>query len=110
MRHFHQHLDQEEYFALLTLADSALVTSVRDSMTLMALEFIVCQENNYSPLILSEFTGTSGSLSAALLVNPWDYMGVAQSINEALSMSREEKFCKHQVYPDTLYNSISHIL
>ena len=97
VRHYHQHLDQDEYFALLALADASLVTTVRDSMNLMALEFIVCQDGNHSPLIISEFTGTSGSLSAALLVNPWDYLGVAQCINEALCMSKEEKLSKHQV-------------
>jgi trehalose-6-phosphate synthase len=35
---------------------------------------VICQEENHGTLILSEFTGTAGSLSAALLVNPWDYV------------------------------------
>jgi len=28
--------------------------------------------DNFGPLILSEFTGVAGSLSDALMINPWD--------------------------------------
>jgi trehalose 6-phosphate synthase/phosphatase len=109
VRHFHQHLDQEEYIALLKLADVALVTSVRDSMNATCLEFIVCQEEGHSPLILSEFSGTAGSLSASLLVNPWDYKGVAQTMHDALSMSREEKANRHQqLYDQVVCHSASY--
>ncbi|KAJ3102876.1 threalose-6-phosphate phosphatase [Phlyctochytrium bullatum] len=96
VHHYHQHLDQDEYFALLSVADIGLITSVRDGMNTTSHEFVVCQHENHGPLILSEFTGTAGSLSAAMLVNPWDYLGVANAINEALLMSKEEKFNKHQ--------------
>ena len=74
VHHYHQHLDQDEYFALLSVADLALITSVRDGMNTTSHEFVVCQQDNKAPLILSEFTGTAGSLSAAVLVNPWDYI------------------------------------
>ena len=71
--HYHHHIDKDEYYALLTIADVALITSVRDGMNTTSHEYVVCQKENHGPLILSEFTGTAGSLSAALLVNPWDY-------------------------------------
>ena len=74
VHHYHQNLEQEEYYALLSVADLALITSVRDGMNTTSHEFVVCQQENQSPLILSEFTGTAGSLSAAILVNPWDYV------------------------------------
>ncbi|KAJ3188543.1 threalose-6-phosphate phosphatase [Irineochytrium annulatum] len=96
VHHYHQHLDQDEYFALLSVADIGLITSVRDGMNTTSHEFVVCQQENKGPLILSEFTGTAGSLSAAMLVNPWDYLGVANAINEALVMTPEEKNIKHQ--------------
>jgi trehalose-6-phosphate synthase len=97
VHHYHHHIDKDEYYALLTIADVALITSVRDGMNTTSHEYVVCQQENYGPLILSEFTGTAGSLSAAILVNPWDYLGVASAINEALSMSKEEKIMKHRV-------------
>ncbi len=55
------------------------------------------KQENYGVLILSEFTGTAGSLSSAILVNPFDYVGVANGIKEALELSREEKAIKHHV-------------
>ncbi|KAI9099945.1 glycosyltransferase family 20-domain-containing protein [Phlyctochytrium arcticum] len=96
VHHYHQHLDQDDYYALLRIADLGLITSVRDGMNTSSHEFVVCQTENKSPLILSEFTGTAGSLSAATLVNPWDYQGVAVAINEGLNMPKGEKAIKHQ--------------
>jgi len=90
VHYYHQDLDQDEYFALLNIADVGLITSVRDGMNTTSHEFVLCQKENHGPLILSEFTGTAGSLSGAILVNPWDHEGVAQAINEALLMSKEE--------------------
>jgi trehalose 6-phosphate synthase/phosphatase len=74
VHHYHHRIDRSEYYALLTVADVALITSVRDGMNTTSHEYVVCQKDqNHGPLILSEFTGTAGSLSAAILVNPWDY-------------------------------------
>jgi trehalose 6-phosphate synthase/phosphatase len=67
-------LDMDDYFALLSTADIGLITSTRDGMNTTSHEFVICQEENHGSLILSEFTGTAGSLSAAILVNPWDYV------------------------------------
>ncbi|KAF0420413.1 glycosyltransferase family 20-domain-containing protein [Gigaspora margarita] len=99
VHHLHSQIEQDEYFALLSIADIGLITSVRDGMNTTSLEYIMCQQENYGPLILSEFTGMAGSLGAAIMVNPWDYSGVAKAINDALIMSNEEKQNKHlQLY------------
>lgn len=100
--HFHQNLDHEEYYALLTLADICLITSIRDGMNTMSHEYIICQQKDKGSLILSEFTGSAGSLSGAFLVNPWDYTGVAHAIHEALSLSTEERVIKHGVHFNNL--------
>ncbi|KAJ1979086.1 hypothetical protein H4R34_002968, partial [Dimargaris verticillata] len=94
--HYHNaFLDRDEYYALLNVASLGLITSVRDGMNTTSHEFVVCQQENHSPLILSEFTGTASSLSAAIQVNPWDYEGVADAIHQALTMSGDEKLDKH---------------
>ncbi|CAI2173618.1 2604_t:CDS:10 [Funneliformis geosporum] len=99
VHHYHNHMDQDEYYALLSVADLGLITSVRDGMNTTSLEYIMCQQENHGPLILSEFTGMAGSLGAAIMVNPWDYDGVAKTINDALSLPSEEKKAKHmQLY------------
>ena len=93
--HFPQFLSRDEYFALLRVADVGLITSVRDGMNTTSLEYVVCQKDNHGPLILSEFSGTAGSLTAAIHINPWDLGGVAESINRALTMSPESKAEQH---------------
>jgi trehalose-6-phosphate synthase len=97
VHHFHQHIDRDEYYALLTVADVGLITSIRDGMNTTSMEYIICQQENHGPLILSEFTGTAGSLSAAKMVNPWDYAEVAAAINASLLMSEDKKAAKQAV-------------
>jgi len=91
VQHYPQYISKEEYFALLRIADVGLITSVRDGMNTTSLEYVICQKGNYGPLILSEFSGTAGSLANAIHINPWDLSGVAESINEALTMLVEER-------------------
>ncbi|KAF9956675.1 threalose-6-phosphate phosphatase [Mortierella alpina] len=95
VHHYHQHIDRDEYYALLSVADIGLITSVRDGMNTTSLEYIMCQSENHGPLILSEFTGTAGSLSGAMMVNPWDYQGVARVIYDALNLSTKDKLARH---------------
>ncbi|KAG0224637.1 threalose-6-phosphate phosphatase [Actinomortierella wolfii] len=95
VHHYHQHIDRDEYYALLSVADIGLITSVRDGMNTTSLEYIMCQSEHHGPLILSEFTGTAGSLGGALMVNPWDYQGVAKVIYDALNLSEEDKKTRH---------------
>ncbi|KAF9362494.1 threalose-6-phosphate phosphatase [Mortierella sp. NVP85] len=97
VHHYHQHIDRDEYYALLSVADIGLITSVRDGMNTTSLEYIMCQSENHGPLILSEFTGTAGSLGGAMMVNPWDYQGVARVIYDALHLSDEDKRTRHSL-------------
>ncbi|KAI7867163.1 glycosyltransferase family 20-domain-containing protein [Spinellus fusiger] len=95
VHYYHQDIDRDEYYALLSAADVGLITCVRDGMNTTSFEYIICQEKTHNPLILSEFAGTAGSLSAAILINPWDYAEVAKALNDALLMSPEEKDSRH---------------
>ncbi|KAI1339697.1 glycosyltransferase family 20-domain-containing protein [Xylariaceae sp. FL0016] len=89
VQHYPQYLAPDEYFALLRAADIGLITSVRDGMNTTSLEYVVCQRDGHGPLILSEFSGTAGSLRDAIHINPWDLSDVAKQINEALTMTPE---------------------
>jgi trehalose 6-phosphate synthase/phosphatase len=107
VRHFPQYLSSEEYFALLRIADVGLITSVRDGMNTTSMEYVVCQKENHGPLILSEFSGTAGSLSGAIHINPWDLGGVADAINDALNMSTQERDAQHQqLYSHVVNNNV----
>ena len=95
VHHYPQYLDTHQYFALLRLADVGLITSVRDGMNTTSLEYVVCQKDNYGPLILSEFSGTAASLANAIHINPWDLGSVADTLNEALNKPLDEKKADH---------------
>ncbi|POS79497.1 glycosyltransferase family 20 [Diaporthe helianthi] len=103
VQHFPQYLSQDEYFALLRAADIGLITSVRDGMNTTSLEYIVAQRENHGPLILSEFSGTAGSLKDAIHINPWDLSGVADEINNALTMSDD----KREAMQKSLYQHVT---
>ena len=68
-----QAIEWTEMYALLSMADLCLVTSIRDGMNLTSHEFVACQQERMSPIILSEFAGTAGCFSSAIQVNPWNY-------------------------------------
>ena len=91
VQYFPQTFAPEEYYALLHVADVGLITSVRDGINTTGLEYVICQNGNYGPLIISEFSGTSGNLGSAIHINPWDIGGVADAINRALGFSQEER-------------------
>jgi trehalose 6-phosphate synthase/phosphatase len=103
VQHYPQYLSQNEYFALLRAGDIGLITSVRDGMNTTSLEYIICQKEGNAPLILSEFSGTAGSLSDAIHINPWDLSGVAEKINAALTMSED----KRQEMQSRLYRHVT---
>lgn len=102
VQHVPQYLSKREYFALLRVADVGLITSVRDGMNTTSLEYVICQKDNCGPLILSEFSGTAGSLGSALHINPWDLGGVADAINEALTMPMDDRWATEE----KLYNHV----
>jgi trehalose 6-phosphate synthase/phosphatase len=91
VQHYPQYLAPDEYFALLRAADIGLITSVRDGMNTTSLEYVVCQRDSHGPVILSEFSGTAGSLRDAIHINPWDLSNVAKQLNNALTMSAEKR-------------------
>ncbi|ORY13239.1 alpha,alpha-trehalose-phosphate synthase-like protein subunit Tps2 [Clohesyomyces aquaticus] len=107
VQHFPQYLSREEYFALLRVADVGLITSVRDGMNTTSLEYVICQKDNHGPLILSEFSGTAGSLAGALHINPWDLGGVASAIEEALNMPQDKCDEQHaELYKHVIANNV----
>lgn len=85
-----QDITFSQYLALLTVADAFMASSLREGMNLTTHEYIICQEEKQSPLILSEFTGTYSALKACIGINPWNTKQVAHAIHKALTMSEDE--------------------
>lgn len=90
-----QDVDFEQYLALQHEAAVFIVASCREGLNLTCHEFIEATSDKKSPLILSEFTGSSHILSCddegALLINPWDIRSFSNTIERALTMSESEK-------------------
>ncbi|GAA5980877.1 hypothetical protein JCM11641_004752 [Rhodosporidiobolus odoratus] len=97
VHHYHQTIERDEYFALLSVADLALVTSRRDGMNTTSMEYIICQAEAKGSLIVSEFTGVSSLLTKAIKINPWDLGGVARAIDSCLQMPLEERTVRHKL-------------
>ncbi|KAJ1995091.1 Trehalose-6-P synthase/phosphatase complex subunit [Coemansia spiralis] len=104
---FHKDIPYSHYLALLSTADAMVITSLRDGMNLTSHEYVLCQREKNSPLILSEFVGTYGAFSGgALGVNPMDTNAIAQAIKDALIMSTEEKYDRWNIlHQQVLTNS-----
>jgi trehalose 6-phosphate synthase/phosphatase len=67
-------------------ADVMLVTPPRDGMNLVAKEFPAARVDEDGVLVLSEFAGAADELRDALMVNPYDVDGTAETIHCALTM------------------------
>lgn len=107
VQHYPQYLNQDEYFALLRAGDIGLITSVRDGMNTTSLEYIICQKDTHGPLILSEFSGTAGSLGDAIHINPWDLTNVAEKINSALTMPEDKRIeMQQRLYAHVTTNTV----
>ncbi|PPQ70030.1 hypothetical protein CVT24_003797 [Panaeolus cyanescens] len=92
VHHYHQALKKDEFYALLSVADLAVITPLRDGMNTTSMEFVIAQNTtNQSPSVLSEFMGISKNMDEALLVNPWNLGDVAAAIHKGLTMDPAEK-------------------
>ncbi|KAK9830458.1 hypothetical protein WJX72_011880 [[Myrmecia] bisecta] len=97
IHHLDRQLSFHELCALYAITDVALVTSLRDGMNLVSYEYVACQSDNAGVLILSEFAGAAQSLGAgAILVNPWNITDMAAAIEDALTMSDQERRERHR--------------
>ncbi|CAM3711219.1 Trehalose 6-phosphate synthase [Paracidovorax anthurii] len=80
-----------------------LVTPLRDGMNLVAKEYVVAQDpEDPGVLVLSRFAGAAEQLKEALLVNPYDTQGMADSIQTALRMPLQERQKRHRALLDRI--------
>ena len=97
LRYIHRNVARKRLPGLYRVARVALVTPLRDGMNLVAKEFIAAQDPaDPGVLVLSRFAGAAEQLKEALLVNPYDTDGTADTIQRALQMPLEERQSRHQ--------------
>ncbi|MBX4197986.1 trehalose-6-phosphate synthase, partial [Candidatus Parcubacteria bacterium] len=79
-----------ELYSLYKSANLMMVTSLAESMNLVAKEYVTAGPAD-GALILSEQTGAADELQDALIVNPYDIEQLADTIKRALEMPKDER-------------------
>jgi trehalose 6-phosphate synthase len=103
VRYIHRNVARKRLPGLYRAASVALVTPLRDGMNLVAKEFVAAQDpQDPGVLVLSRFAGAAEQLKEALLVNPYDTMRTAETIQRALQMPLEERQRRHQALLDRI--------
>lgn len=88
--------------ALYSLAQVGLITPLRDGMNLVAKEFVACKRDASGVLILGEMAGAARELGEAILVNPLHKGELADALQEALCMDRDEQVRRNRAMQDRL--------
>lgn len=92
IRYLNKGFSQAKLAGFYRTAQVGLVTSLHDGMNLVAKEYVAAQDPlDPGVLVLSKFAGAAKQLDAALLVNPYDIDGLAQSISDAFAMPAGER-------------------
>ncbi|KQV84205.1 alpha,alpha-trehalose-phosphate synthase (UDP-forming) [Rhizobium sp. Root1220] len=92
IRYMNRSVSRPVLAGLYRLAKVGLVTPLRDGMNLVAKEYVAAQNpDDPGVLILSRFAGAARELKGALLVNPYDVEGTANSLGRALNMPLDER-------------------
>jgi trehalose 6-phosphate synthase/phosphatase len=104
IQYIHSSVSNDELIALYRGADALIVTSKRDGMNLVALEYIASQDATAKPgvVLLSEFAGALSSLSATISINPWDADGTAERMHQAMNMPAHERATRIQTMQEAL--------
>jgi trehalose 6-phosphate synthase/phosphatase len=91
IRYLNRSVNDTILSALYLAADVLLVTPLRDGMNLVAKEFLATRADGDGVLVLSEFAGAADELTRAVIVNPYDVDGMAESFHYALQMPEAER-------------------
>lgn len=95
--YFYRSMPFENLIDLYTSSDIAWLTPLRDGMNLVAKEYIATRTDKTGVLILSEMAGSANEMNESLLINPNNFEQIADSINEAINMPKEEQQARNEV-------------
>ena len=92
IRYINRASNQDQLAALYRFSRIGVVTPLCDGMNLVAKEYVAAQDpDDPGILILSQFAGASEAMTEALLVNPYDKLGMAQALRRAAKMPLTER-------------------
>lgn len=91
LHYLHQTVSLKRMVALFLAADVMVVTPLRDGLNLVAKEFLASRVDGDGVLVLSEFAGAATELGEAIMVNPYDVVGLSEALERALTMGTVER-------------------
>jgi trehalose 6-phosphate synthase/phosphatase len=93
-----EYIEQEsmlihQRIALWTIGDVYLLTSIREGLNFMPLEYIFSRKDLPDPgvVIASEFSTCSALLNGSMKINPFNFRNVADVLHKAIAMNLKEK-------------------
>jgi trehalose-6-phosphatase len=88
----------QQRVALWTAGDVYLLTSIREGLNLMPLEYIYCRKDLADPgvVVASEFSTCSSLLNGSMKINPFNFRNVADTLHKAIGVSIKEKEARRQ--------------
>ncbi len=98
LRYINKSYDRSLLMSLFRASQVGYVTPLRDGMNLVAKEYVAAQPpDDPGVLVLSEFAGAAEELAdGALLVNPYDPDGMAETLHRGLTMPLGERLERYQ--------------
>ena len=110
IRYLNKSFSRRSLLGFYRISRIGLVTPLRDGMNLVAKEFVAAQDpEDPGVLVLSRFAGAAAEMDGALIVNPYDTEGVAESLQRGLTMPRPERQERHRAMMEVLrHNDIDH--
>jgi trehalose 6-phosphate synthase len=96
IRYLNKGISRKPLMGFFRNAAVGLVTPLRDGMNLVAKEYVAAQDaDNPGMLVLSGLAGAACELTDAVIVNPYDFDNVADSIATVLNMPLDERRERH---------------
>lgn len=103
IQYIYHSVSNNELSALYQVSEVLLVSSRRDGMNLVSLEYVVSQnEKHPGVVLLSEFAGSHSTLSYAMSVNPWDIQDTAARLKDALHHAENKRRSEMKAMKDYL--------
>lgn len=101
IRYVNQGYPREVLAGVYRASRIGLVTPLRDGMNLVAKEYVASQDpDDPGVLILSRFAGAAEQMTDAILINPHSAEEMADAINQALRMPKDERIRRWKALMD----------
>lgn len=103
VQYLYHSVNNYELSALYQVSDVLFISSRRDGMNLVCLEYVASQMPDFEgSILLSEFAGAHSTLSYAISINPWDIEKTSEKIRDALLSPQEVRSARMKPMMDFL--------